>query len=171
MERRRFIETAALFTAGLVASSAKATTIESASEGISAKATPSALIFLAPGVVKVLPSFAETAVHCALSGELCVQHCSDELAKGEVVFSNCLVASSQMVVVCELVSKLAALKSIRLSETLDACAAACKACKEACDEHKSHWSHGMHLECKACSEHCEKMITEISKLKIALAKA
>jgi Cys-rich four helix bundle protein (predicted Tat secretion target) len=121
--------------------------------------------------VKALPTFAETAASCALKGELCVQHCFEELANGEVVFSNCSIAAHQMVVVCELVSKVAALKSVRLTDLLDVCTAACKACKEACDEHKSHWSHGMHLECKACSEHCDKMLTEIVKLKTLLGKA
>lgn len=167
MERRQFIANTGILAAGLVASNLpKAQAAEP-----SKAAAPSAVVIQEPAILKLLPRFAETADACALKGTICVQHCEDQLAKGDTEMAHCMAASRQMVVVCEMVAKLATMKSVRLAETLDVCASTCKACKEACEEHKAHFKHGMHMECKACAEHCDKMLAEIKKLKSALGKA
>jgi Cys-rich four helix bundle protein (predicted Tat secretion target) len=168
MERRQFIENAAIVTAGLAATALRTPTANAADVS---KTKVSPLLIRTPDALGPLQKFAEAASNCALKGDFCVEYCEEQLATGAIEFSSCLVASTQMTVVCGTVAKLAALKSVRLSETLDACAAACKACKEACEEHKPHWQHGMHLECKACFEHCENMMTEVSKLKAVLGKS
>jgi len=170
MERRQFIENAALFGVGLAATAMHSQTAK-AGEVAKEPTKASPLLLQAPDVVKTLPQFAEMASMCAGKGDLCVEHCEEQLAKGATEFASCSVASRQMLVLCGTVAKLASMKSVRLSETLDACSAACKACKEACEEHKPHWKHGMHIECKNCFEHCEKMLTEVSKLKNLLAKS
>jgi Cys-rich four helix bundle protein (predicted Tat secretion target) len=167
MERREFIGSAGLFAAGLAAS-----TVPSALAGETPKASsPSPLLLQNPAVLKMLPHFAETSEACETKASICAQYCEEQMAKGNTDMSNCLVAARQMVVLCDAVTKLITMKSVRLSETLDACASACKSCKDACEEHKAHWKQGMHLECKACAEQCDKMLAEITKLKSALAKA
>jgi Cys-rich four helix bundle protein (predicted Tat secretion target) len=166
VERREFIENAALLTVGLAAAGAASA---QATEASIVKASP--LLLQKSETVKALPHFAETATACVGSGQLCEQHCQEQLANGATEFSACSIAVGQMVVLCSAVGKLAAMKSVRLSEVLDACANACKACKDACEEHKAHWKKGMHLECKACAEHCEKMIAAVAKLKALLASA
>jgi Cys-rich four helix bundle protein (predicted Tat secretion target) len=167
MQRREFISAAAMVTAGLTINAARAASDATAKP----KTTESLLILQKPEVVTGLPKFAEEAAICSLKGSLCVQHCEELMAKGNREFSSCSLASSQMALICSMVSKLAAMKSVRLAETLDACSAACKACKEACEEHKAHWAHGMHLVCKTCAEHCDRMISEVAKLKNSLSKA
>lgn len=166
MKRRQFLENAAIVTLGLTA-----TQIARAESTEKIQAKPNPLLLQSTEIVKALPHFAESVALCALKGELCVQFCEEELAKGAVEFSNCSIASNQMVVVCEMVAKLASMKSVRLSETLDVCSNACKACKESCEEHKAHWQHGMHLECKVCAEHCDKLIAEVAKLKALLTRS
>jgi Cys-rich four helix bundle protein (predicted Tat secretion target) len=163
MERRQFFENAALF--GLAATVGPA--IAKATE-MGAKASP--LLLTATEGLRMLPKFAEMASACATKGDICVQHCEEQLAGGATEFAGCSIASSQMAIICGAVAKLAAQKSVRLSEMLDVCGSACKACKDACEEHKAHWKHGMHLECKACAEHCDGLIAEVAKLKAALGK-
>jgi Cys-rich four helix bundle protein (predicted Tat secretion target) len=166
MERRQFVGQIGILGAALAASTVRSVRAEAPA---AKSAAPSALLVKSPAVLKMLPSFAEVSSTCTLKGDLCVQMCEEQLAQGNAEFVNCLISVSQMVVICGAVTKLATMKSVRLSETLDACLAACKACKESCEEHKAHWKHGMHLECKVCAENCDKMITAVNKLKAALA--
>ena len=170
MERRQFIGTASALAVGLLASASQSSVASSGkNENSKPKGKASSILIQSPNILKVLPPFAEMAWMCAAKGELCEQHCDEQLANGSAEFSECSMAVKQMIVICQSVAKLASLKSIRLGEVLDSCTAACQVCKEACEEHKSHWAHGMHMECKSCGEHCEKIIKEVAKLKALIS--
>jgi Cys-rich four helix bundle protein (predicted Tat secretion target) len=116
------------------------------------------LTFDKADVLTKLRELASLTSECALAGRICTQHCAERLADGEKEFTRCEQASQQMTVVCEAITQLAAMKSIRIKEMLEACISSCRDCRDACEEHKMHWNHGMHLECKSCAEHCEKVI-------------
>ena len=162
MERRNFLGAAVAATTGFAVS---------AFAGVTAKASqskPNPLVLQNADAVKELSQFAEITARCSLKGQACVQHCDDRLAAGASEFALCSVSAQQMIVVCDAVTKLAGMKSVRIKDVLDACIAACQACKQACDEHKAHWAHGMHLDCKECSEQCERAVAAATKLKKTL---
>ena len=166
MERREFIGSSAMMTLGLAVTGLGGSVAMAAE---SEKSASNPLFVSKEAALKYLPEFAAVASTCSLRGELCTQHCQLRLAEADTKFTNCLIASSQMLILCGAVGKLAAHKSVRLIETLDSCAAACKACKTAGEEHKAHWAHGLHMECKACAEQCDAMIAAITKLRGLLA--
>jgi Cys-rich four helix bundle protein (predicted Tat secretion target) len=101
--------------------------------------------------------FVRAAHHCMETGELCVAHCSKELAQGNVEMAKCNTSVQAMMAVCAAASKLVALGSSQAKKAVELCAAVCKECAEACEEHKAHFGHGMHLECKTCGEACREM--------------
>lgn len=97
---------------------------------------------------------ADTASTCVRTGEACVAHCTDELAKGNTSMANCNKRVHEMLAMTRAMQTLAASKSELAKRHAAICADACKACAAACLEHKDHWGHGMHLACKACYEAC-----------------
>ena len=97
---------------------------------------------------------ARTASACVAAGETCVAHCTRELAAGNTSMANCNARVHEMLATCRAILSLASSGSSLTKAMAAVCADACKNCAEACAEHKSHWAHGMHLECKACYESC-----------------
>lgn len=95
-----------------------------------------------------------TAADCIRTGEGCVAHCSEELAKGNTQMANCNKRVHEMLAMVRAMETLAASKSEFAKRHAANCADACKACAAACNEHKEHWGHGMHMACKACYDAC-----------------
>jgi len=102
-------------------------------------------------------AFVKAAFHCIETGELCVAHCSKELAEGNAEMAKCNVSVQSMMAVCSAAARLVALGSSQAKKAVELCASACKECAESCEEHKAHFGHGMHLECKSCGEACREM--------------
>jgi len=102
-------------------------------------------------------AFVKAAYHCIETGELCVAHCSKELAEGNAEMAKCNVSVQSMMAVCSAAARLVALGSSQAKKAVELCAAVCKECAESCEEHKGHFGHGMHLDCKACMEACRDM--------------
>jgi Cys-rich four helix bundle protein (predicted Tat secretion target) len=166
MERRDFIEQSALAAGAGLLSFAGWT---GASNAYAAETQPSpSLVFDKPEVIQKLSDYAAVTSRCAGKGYACMQHCDEELAAGQTGFAKCSAAVRQMVVLCQAMTQLASMKSVRVREVLDACIASCEACRDACNEHKAHWAHGMHLECKACSEACDETIAASKALRKVL---
>jgi Cys-rich four helix bundle protein (predicted Tat secretion target) len=159
--RREFFEKAAVVAGGVLLSQNAISTAFADTHPESA----SSLTIEDAALVKKLISFAATAAACAQKGEVCAQHCSEELAQGQANFDRCNTAVRQMIVLCNATAQLASMKSVRIREVLASCLNACHACYDACNEHKAHWAHGMHLECKACAEACDQTLREGNDLK------
>ena len=147
MDRRGFI-TAAAVTAGSAFLGNKAF-------AFSEENLDSDLIVSEPKVLKAMRDVLKTTTDCVAAGNLCIQHCQEEMIKGHgKEFKNCSLAAHQMVPVCEMIGRLAAFKAKSIADFLDGCIKACDACFNACKEHEAHFGHGMHLECKRCMEAC-----------------
>lgn len=102
-------------------------------------------------------AFAKAVAHCIETGELCLAHCSTELADGNTEMAKCNVSVQSMMAVCQSALRLVVLGSAQAKKAVELCATVCKECAESCEEHKAHFAHGMHLACKACGEACRDM--------------
>lgn len=108
----------------------------------------------------------EKAMACVAAGNSCVAHCQEQLIAGKgTEFQNCTLAAHQMVAVCLATGTLASYRAKLIDEVLEACIEACETCRKACEEHKDHFSHGMHMECKRCMESCIACRDACKKLK------
>ena len=101
---------------------------------------------------------------CITTGEVCLAHCADELAKGNKDLGKCIRMVIQMLAVCKAMQTLAAMKAERAKALAAVCIAACQDCADACAEHKAHWSHKMHMECKDCHDACLALIKVAKKI-------
>jgi Cys-rich four helix bundle protein (predicted Tat secretion target) len=109
------------------------------------------------GKTEASAAFAKAVAHCLETGELCLAHCTKELADGNTEMAKCNASVQAMMVVCQSAVRLVALGSAQAKKAVELCAAVCKECAEACEEHKAHFAHGMHLACKSCGEACREM--------------
>ncbi len=130
---------------------------------------PKDLVVTDPKLLKLYASVASAAAACSSAGDACIAHCQRELIAGKgKEFARCATTALQMTAMCGAVSKLAAYHAKPLTAILDACIAFCRSCEEACNEHKSHFAHGMHMECKDCLEACRKCREACEALKKAV---
>lgn len=165
IKRRAFIEQSALAVgAGLLSG----LSINGVSSAFADTHAAPSLVIEKTEVLDKLAAFAAITSRCSQKGYACIQHCDEELAAGEKNFAKCSTAVRQMVVLCDAMTQLASMKSVRVREIIDACIASCQSCRDACAEHKAHWAHGMHLQCKACAEACDETIAAANDLKKAL---
>src|SRR5687767_6105804 len=121
MDRRNFLATTAGGFAATAASGLFATSAF-ASEG----APRSNLLISDPKALKQLKVVLGTATECVAAGLACVQHCSEELAKGNAKeFAECNFAVHQMLSICQNIGTLAAYKAKAISDFLEGCIKAC----------------------------------------------
>ncbi|WP_421864009.1 four-helix bundle copper-binding protein [Parvibaculum sp.] len=98
------------------------------------------------------------ALDCSGTGELCLQHCYTELAKGQTMLAQCAARVSEMIPVCEALASLAALESTHLKAYAKVCTDVCKACEEECRKHEAHAA-----ICKQCADSCLEVIAALQR--------
>ena len=103
----------------------------------------------------------EALSHCIEKGEVCVEHCIVQLGKGDKSFVKCLREVREMLAVCKATESLVRLGDKEHKRLHAACKTYCKECMDACLEHKSHWTHKMHLECKECHDSCKALLKHL----------
>jgi len=101
----------------------------------------------------------DASLHCVKQGNLCQDHCIDLIKGGDQTMIDCLNTVTEMLPMCETLSKLASLKSDLLPKFANVCIDACVACEKECRKHAD-----MHVECKNCAESCAACIVECKKL-------
>ena len=99
------------------------------------------------------------ALECSGTGELCLQHCYAEFAKGQTMLAQCAARVSEMIPVCEALASLAALESVHLKAYAKVCTDVCKACQDECLKHEAHAE-----ICKQCADACGKVIAALQRL-------
>ena len=99
-----------------------------------------------------------TALECSGTGELCLQHCYSELAKGQTMLAQCAARVSEMIPVCETLASLAAQESPHLPAYAKVCIDVCKSCQEECVKHEAHAE-----ICKQCGDACAKVIAALQR--------
>lgn len=98
------------------------------------------------------------ALECSGTGELCLQHCYEEFARGQTMLAQCAARVSEMIPVCEALASLAALQSTHLKAYAKVCTDVCKACEEECRKHEAHAE-----ICKQCADSCLKVIAALQR--------
>lgn len=102
-------------------------------------------------------ALAKAAAACLVAGHACLAHCLRDLGTGSTAMKDCALAVTQMIAVCDAMSKLAAMGSKHAGPLSSICKSACKDCAEACRPHKDH-----HGECGDCFAACEATIALIA---------
>jgi len=154
LDRRQMLATAMGSLAGVAG---LGTVAFAASESTGSGEVPKDLVVSDAKLLKPYAAVASAAAACSSAGDACIAHCQRELIAGHGKdFARCATTALHMTAICGMVSKLASYHAKSLTAFLDGCIAACKVCEDSCAEHKSHFSHGMHLECKDCMEACRK---------------
>ena len=91
----------------------------------------------------------KTALACLKDGQACVDHCFTLLKDGDTSIAKCAETVTEMLVMCDGLSKMASYRSPHLKDFAKVCAAVCKDCKKECEKHSDK-----HAECKQCAESC-----------------
>ena len=97
------------------------------------------------------------ALHCTLAADICINHCINELAKGDKMLAACLKTASETKAACESFIKLASMESSYTKKMATLCVEICKSCEAECKKHAEH-----HQTCKDCMESCKACIKEMS---------
>jgi Cys-rich four helix bundle protein (predicted Tat secretion target) len=103
-------------------------------------------------------ALAQSASRCIQSGEECVQHCLEQLAKGATEMAGCARSVHEMLAGCGAIQQLANLESKHLARLAKGVAEICRACESECRKHEA-----MHAVCKACAEACAACAAECDK--------
>ena len=164
MERRDFLAGAA--TAIATVGSSTFNKVAFASESSSRGRLKHPLLVDNAEVISQMEKVASISSNCVSSGQICLQHCQEELIKGHAKeFQDCAIAVQQMISICENTATLSAYRASILKRFLDGCIEACQSCYEACKAHSTHFEHGMHLACKKCMDDCKACIDACNQLK------
>jgi Cys-rich four helix bundle protein (predicted Tat secretion target) len=101
----------------------------------------------------------DTASNCVKVGLVCIDHCQQTFASGDVTLAACARAVDQMISMCGTLAKLASLKSPYLPIMAKATLAACQDCEAECLKHADK-----HSICKVCAEACAACSTECKRV-------
>jgi len=104
-------------------------------------------------------SLVATALDCAGTGEICLQHCLREFTAGQTMLAQCAKRVAEMIPACEALASLAALESQHLAAYAKVCADICQSCEDECRKHESH-----HAICKECADTCVKLVEACRKV-------
>ena len=100
-----------------------------------------------------------TALECVGIGQMCLQHCFDQFAKGDTSLAACAALNRDMIAACQTLAALGAGRSAQLKAYATVCIDICKACEAECRKHEHH------PICIETAEACIKTIAECEKLK------
>lgn len=101
----------------------------------------------------------DAATHCITTGEACVPHCVDLMAKGDPSLAECLEAVLVMMPMCTAVARAARFDAARLKAVVALCRDVCEDCETVCRKHAEH-----HAVCKACADSCAAFVKESKTL-------
>ena len=91
----------------------------------------------------------DTALACLKDGQACVDHCFELLKGGDTEIARCAETVTEMLVMCDGLTKMASYRSPHLKAFAKVCVAVCEDCKKECEKHADK-----HAECKACADSC-----------------
>lgn len=91
----------------------------------------------------------EAALDCLEDGQACLDHCFVLLKDGDTSIAKCAESVTEMLVMCDALSKMASYRSAHLKDFAKVCIAVCEDCKKECEEHSDK-----HVECKECADSC-----------------
>ncbi|MBF0185063.1 MAG: four-helix bundle copper-binding protein [Magnetococcales bacterium] len=109
-------------------------------------------------VVPNLPLI-QSAAHCLMVGQMCIQHCMMLLSTGDTSLTDCARSVSDMLTVCHALQQLAIAQSPHLPAMAELAVKVCDSCERECRKHENK-----HAACKACAEACKACAVECRKV-------
>jgi Cys-rich four helix bundle protein (predicted Tat secretion target) len=91
----------------------------------------------------------DSAAHCVMTGEVCLDHCHQVLREGDKTMADCAEAVNQLIAVCAALRSLAAQNGTALKAMTRVALDVCKECEEECRKHEKK-----HQACKTCGDAC-----------------
>jgi Cys-rich four helix bundle protein (predicted Tat secretion target) len=104
-------------------------------------------------------ALARSAGHCVDTGQLCIQHCLELLAKGEKEIAACAQSVQQLVSACVALQELANYNSKYVPAMAKVVLDVCQDCEKECEKHAKK-----HELCKKCGEACNDCAKECRKV-------
>lgn len=98
----------------------------------------------------------ESAMHCIMNGQLCIQHCTELFKQGDTSIAACNDAALEMIASCTAMSQFVSYKSQFLKDLLPVCLTVCENCEKECRKHAEE-----HAACRACANSCVDCIKTI----------
>lgn len=108
-----------------------------------------------------IPNFSliQSAAHCLMVGQMCVQHCMVVLSSGDTSLIECAKSVNDMLNVCHALQQLAIAQSPHLPAMAALAAKVCDACEKECRKHENK-----HGACRACADACKACGNECRKI-------
>jgi Cys-rich four helix bundle protein (predicted Tat secretion target) len=91
----------------------------------------------------------DAANKCVTTGLVCIDHCQQMFAAGDVSLAACARDVDQLVSICGTLAKLASLRSPYVPAMAKVALTACQDCETECRKHADK-----HAACKACADAC-----------------
>jgi Cys-rich four helix bundle protein (predicted Tat secretion target) len=101
----------------------------------------------------------DNASGCVKAGLVCIDHCLQSLAGGDLSLAGCARSTDQMLSVCGTLAKLASTKASYLPAMAKLALSVCQDCEKECRKHADK-----HAVCKACADACADCATECKKI-------
>ncbi|MEO5349768.1 MAG: four-helix bundle copper-binding protein [Magnetococcus sp. YQC-3] len=100
----------------------------------------------------------QSAAHCMMVGQMCIQHCMMVFSTGDTSLIECAKSVSDLLTVCNALQQLAIAQSPHLPAMAELAVKVCDACERECRKHESK-----HAACKACADACKACSIECRK--------
>jgi len=100
----------------------------------------------------------DAGADCVKAGEICLEHCLEQLRAGDKSMVRCSETVSAMLPMCRALQALAIQGSPHLKAHATLCAKVCRDCEAACKVHAGH-----HEACKRCMETCQRCAAACEK--------
>ena len=91
----------------------------------------------------------EAAADCISKGEVCLDHCLDNLEEGDKTMAACARSVNEMLAICRALQRISAQDAPSLPKMAALAADACKRCEDECRKHEKK-----HTQCRDCAEAC-----------------
>lgn len=101
----------------------------------------------------------ESALHCVMMGQACIEHCLTSFKSGDTSLVDCARMVQQMVPMCRTMAQFASMESAHIARLAAVCIEVCAACEKECRKHAD-----VHPDCKNCAESCLACIEQCRKI-------
>ncbi|MBI5178512.1 MAG: four-helix bundle copper-binding protein [Nitrospinae bacterium] len=98
------------------------------------------------------------AFECIRTADICLKHCFEEFAMGNVELAACAAGVNELKIACEALASFSGLGSNHLAAMSKVAMQVCDACYRECRRH------GKHQPCLDCADACAKCIDQCKKL-------
>jgi Cys-rich four helix bundle protein (predicted Tat secretion target) len=104
-------------------------------------------------------ALADSAAHCATTGQECLTHCIEMFQAGDTSLADCARSVRGLVAICRALEDLALSNSGHVPALSKVVLNVCTECEAQCRKHAAH-----HATCKACVDACAACADECRKV-------